>query len=561
MNGKQRLSYQELEARLSAAEETLAALRRGEVDLLIGEAAAYVLRIRELEEELEATAHQWQAVFDSVGDSVMLLDENNRIQRCNRATTVILGRDESNIVGRPCWDLVCGAHGLPAEDCPLKKMRESGKRENALLEKDGRWLQVTADPLRNADGELVGAVHLISDVTQQQEMVREQEKLEAQLRQVQKMESIGQLAGGIAHDFNNLLVPILGYAEMGMMRISPDHELYEHFSKIKNSADRAASLTRQILAFSRKQILDMRPVNLNTIVQEFEDMLLRRLIGENIILQTVLADNLSTIEADRSQLEQILLNLAVNARDAMPTGGKLVIETENVTLDDAYVLRHPGAAAGPHVMLAVTDTGCGMDAETRDRVFEPFFTTKDREHGTGLGLSTVFGIVKQHGGNIWVYSEPGHGSTFRVYFPAATGAAGVEEVGRSAGDAPAGTETILVVEDEAAVRSLVVETLQAHGYQVLEAATPQAGLELAATHGRPIDLLLTDIVMPEMNGRQLYEQIMGKTGPLKVLYMSGYTDNVIVHHGILGKGVDFLQKPFSINRLLQKVRAVLANGR
>ncbi len=373
------------------------------------------------------------------------------------------------------------------------------------------------------------------------------------------MDSIGQLAGGIAHDFNNLLVPIVGYAELGMMATLPDNKIYTHFEQIKGAGERAASLTRQILAFSRQQVLEMKIINLNQVIIEFEGMI-RRLIGENIILKTHLTDGVLALKADKGQLEQVLLNLVINARDAMPDSGQLTIETATIMLDESYTARHVEAQPGPHVLLAVSDTGHGMDAATQQRVFEPFFTTKSREKGTGLGLATVFGIVKQHGGNIWVYSEPGRGTTFKIYLPAIESLTTTAKSEEPSGELIAGTETIMVVEDEDSVRELVCSTLQEVGYNVLTTADPTEGLKLASMHQEHIHLLLTDVIMPYMNGRELFQQIATVRPDMKVLYMSGYTNDAIVHHGVLDEEIAFLQKPFTIHSLLQKVRAVLDLG-
>lgn len=386
----------------------------------------------------------------------------------------------------------------------------------------------------------------------------EGKKLQAQLLQSQKMESVGRLAGGIAHDFNNILVPIIGYVELGMMKLSPDDKLYNDLERVREAADRAAGLTQQILAYSRKQILEMKPTDLNELVVDFTRML-RRIIGEDIELQTFLSPSLQLIMADKGQLGQILMNLAVNARDAMPKGGQLTIETNNVFLDEKYGEKHIGMQSGPYVLVAVSDTGHGMNAETQEHIFEPFFSTKEQGAGTGLGLATVFGIVKQHQGSIWVYSEPGNGTTFKIYLPQI---ANLEQIVEAANiiepNSFYGTETVLVVEDEAMVRNLVCETLESYGYEVLEAKHPNEGLQYAGTHQTPIHLLLTDVIMPQMNGRELYQKVKQVRPKTKVLYMSGYTDNVIVHHGILEEGVYFLQKPFAIRNLMQKVKMALS---
>ncbi len=372
------------------------------------------------------------------------------------------------------------------------------------------------------------------------------------------MEAIGQLTSGIAHDFNNILVPIIGYVELGMMELSPDSKLYADLTRVRKAADRAANLIRQILAFSRKQVLEMKTFDLNEVIAEFEKML-QRVIQEDITLQVGLESSLHPVKAYQGQLEQILMNLAVNAGDAMPEGGKLIIETSNIILDERYTEKHAEVSPGSYVMLAISDTGHGMDVETRQHIFEPFFTTKERGKGTGLGLATVFGIVKQHNGHIWVYSEPDKGTTFKIYLPQAEGITQIVDPAATVEPASIyGTETVLVVEDEEMVRELACETLEAYGYSIIEAKSPTDSLQLAANYKAPIHLLLTDVIMPEMNGGELYKKLTIIRPDIKVLYMSGYTDNVIVHHGVLDEGVHFLQKPFTIHDLTRKVRIVLS---
>lgn len=423
--------------------------------------------------------------------------------------------------------------------------------EHRIVRPDGtvRIVHDIAHPYFDNDGKLYKYIGTTHDVTERRE-------LEAQLTQVQKMESIGQLAGGIAHDFNNLLIPIMGYAELAKASAS-DEERNDHLEQVIEAATRAASLTHQILAFSRKQILQPHVHDLNDIIRKFESMA-RRIIGEDIELRTFLEPDLYRVSVDRGQIEQILLNLVINARDALPRGGRLTLETTNVYLDEAYVAKHKAAhASGHYAMLAVSDSGCGMDAATQERIFEPFFTTKQRGRGTGLGLATVFGIVNQHRGSIWVYSELDKGTTFKIYLPRAQGAVQAVEATSSEGVARA-TGTILVVEDEDLVRRIVCETLEATGYQVIEARGPQEALRFTTGAKARIDLLLTDVVMPGMNGRELYQKLEAIQPELRVLFTSGYTDNVIVHHGVLDPGLNFLQKPFTLQGLREKVRESLA---
>ncbi len=382
---------------------------------------------------------------------------------------------------------------------------------------------------------------------------------EERLRQSQRLEAVGQLAGGLAHDFNNLIQIILGQCEITLHRVGDNPTIRKSLEDILSAALRASDLTRQLLAFSRKQVLEPKVVNLNSVVRSVTRML-ERLIGENIRIETRLARDLGHTLVDPGQMEQVLVNLAVNARDAMPEGGTLTIETANVDLDETYSNSHGRLLeVGPYVMLAVSDSGTGMDPETRDRVFEPFFTTKAPGQGSGLGLATVYGIVKQSGGHIWVYSEPGKGTTFKVYLPRLPEdrAEESEPEPARADRGPQGTETVLLVEDDAGVRETVRETLLLNGYQVLEASGPGEALLLAEKYGGGIDLILTDVVMPHMNGRELVQRLRRWVPDARVLYMSGYTGNAIVHHGVLASGVTLIQKPFTRETLARKVRDVL----
>jgi two-component system cell cycle sensor histidine kinase/response regulator CckA len=408
------------------------------------------------------------------------------------------------------------------------------------------------EPLRDSDGQVSGAICMSLDIT-------DRKQLEEQLRQAQKMEAVGRLAGGIAHDFNNLLMVIQGYSDLLVERLPDGDPLRRNAEQIQMASQRASSLTRQLLAFSRKQMLAPKILNVQSVVAEMEKIL-RRLIGEDVQLETSSAPDLGLIKADRSQIEQVILNLAVNARDAMPQGGRLTIETANVELDASY--SHPPAVLSPgrYVMLAVTDNGCGMDAETQAHVFEPFFTTKEKGKGTGLGLATVYGVVKQSGGYVWVYSEPGRGTSFKIYLPR------IEETAVPAGRdgqketqiPERGSETILLVEDEKGVRELAREYLASSGYTVIEAEDGHTALELAAMHVGPIHLLLTDVVMPGISGRELAERV-GQIRPgIKIIYMSGYTDQAVVHHGILRNDAVLLQKPFTLMTLAGKLREMLA---
>ena len=389
------------------------------------------------------------------------------------------------------------------------------------------------------------------------EDITKEKKLEDQLRQSQKMEGIGRLAGGVAHDFNNLLMSIMGHADLALMSLAEDDPLRRRLKEIKGGGKRAASLTRQLLAFSRKQILQPVVLDLNSLITGFVKML-ERMIGEDMELETVLTSGLRLLEADPGQMEQIIMNLVINARDAMPGGGKLTIETVNVDLNEDYAKEHDvSMQPGPYVMLGVSDTGMGMDKKTKSLIFEPFFTTKEVGKGTGLGLSTVYGIVKQSGGYIWVYSEPGHGTTFKIYLPAVEGEAVSREKEEISPERLTGSETILIVEDDDKVRNLACEILEPQGYTILEAQNGIEALRVSESHSGQIHLMIADVVMPKMGGRELEEHLRPLRPEMKVIYMSGYTDNAILHHGVLSPGIEFLQKPFTPANLRKKVREVL----
>ena len=433
-----------------------------------------------------------------------------------------------------------------------KTLKGSWEGEITAVRKNGEKfsIYIRTSPVLGDDGAPIVIVGVARDIT-------EKKLLEDQLRQSQKMEAIGQLAGGIAHDFNNLLTVIEGYTELLFSNISETDASYSFVRQIKKAADRATSLTSQLLAFSRRQILQPKTIDVNTLVSEMSVML-KRLIGEDIELTTMLSPDIGSIKADRGQMEQVLMNLAVNARDAMPDGGLLTIETKAVSLEAALYERHQsGIRKGNYVMLAISDNGIGMDNETKERVFEPFFTTKEKSKGTGLGLATVYGIIKQSGGHLWVYSEPGKGTTFKIYLPMVKSKKKKVDKPEAAVEDLQGSETILVVEDEFMVRELVCDTLRASGYTILEAANGKQAIEVFSSNKDKIDLVLTDVIMPEMSGRKMIEALYEAYPTVTALYMSGYTDDAIIKHGVLEPGMAYIQKPFSPKALIQKVKEVL----
>ncbi|MGA2383532.1 MAG: PAS domain S-box protein [Gemmatimonadales bacterium] len=427
----------------------------------------------------------------------------------------------------------------------------AAKVETPWKRKDGTLVTVRLNVrgVRNPAGELECYEALVEDVT-------EQRSLENQLRQAQRLEAVGRLAGGVAHDFNNVLTAITGYSELLLDELDANDPKRRDVEEIRAAGQRAAGLTRQLLAFSRKQVLQTRVLDVNQVVRTLE-MMLRRLIGEDVKLEVSLDSALGAVRADPGQLEQIIMNLAVNSRDAMPGGGRLTIETVNVDLDEAYARKHAAALPGRYVMLAVSDTGVGMDAETQSHIFEPFYTTKEQSAGTGLGLSTVYGIVKQSGGYVWVYSEPGGGATFKIYLPRVDEPVEAPEPGAAARPAAGGRETVLLAEDDPSVRAIVAEVLTQKGYRVLQAPDGQTALEIARAQPGAIQLLVTDLVMPGMTGRELAEAVAAERAGVRVLYMSGYTDDAVVRHGVLTEGMPYLQKPFSPSSLAAKVREVL----
>ena len=503
-------------------------------------------------EDLRLSEERYRDIVENAHDIIYSHDLEGNYTSISNACEQITGYTREEVLRMNVFQAVAPEFVDRAREMIARKI--GGEKGTAydleLLARDGRRIAVEINSkIIFRHGVAVGVQGIARDVT-------ERKQLEEQLRQSQKMEAIGQLAGGIAHDFNNLLTAITGYSELSMKRLRPEDPLLSNLQEIKKAGDRAASLTRQLLAFSRKQVLQPKVLDLNEVVADLEKML-RRLIGEDIELCTVLEQKEGRIKADPGQIEQIIMNLVVNARDAMPRGGKLTIETRNIFLDDDYSRKHIGVSAGPFVMLAVSDSGAGINAQIQSRIFDPFFTTKRVGEGTGLGLSTVYGIVKQSGGNILVYSEVGHGTTFKIYLPATDDRPQGYKRDSGPEDSFRGTETVLLAEDEEVVRKLVSQVLRLYGYQVLETAGGEEALLISESHPTPIHLLITDVIMPTMSGRELSDRLLKLRPETKVIYMSGYTDTAIVYHGVLEEGAHFIQKPFSTYDLAAKVREVL----
>ncbi len=483
-----------------------------------------------------------EASFDGIAITV-----EGVITEANPGVAEIFGYPLDEVISRPILDFVADE----SREAVLQRFSkgEKGRFEFTGKHKDGRKIQLETTTRKHDVSGRSGRISAIRDVT-------ETRVLEAQLRQAQKMDAIGQLAGGVAHDFNNLLTAILGYSDFVIDTFEPQDRRRADMEEVIKAAQRAATLTMQLLAFSRKQVLQPTAVDLNAVVTGTHQML-SRLIGEHVDLVPILAPDLGAVRADSGQLEQVLMNLVLNARDAMPSGGRVVIETSNIELDETSVRQHVAVRPGSYVMLGVSDTGHGMDEQTQSRLFEPFFTTKEPGKGTGLGLSTVYGIVKQSGGNIWVDSKPGHGTTFTIYLPRVAEIAEPLAMASPPVGPPTGTETILVVEDTDGLRTLARKILERYGYTVIDAPNGEEALRICERHEGAIHLLLTDVVMPGMSGRVLADRLAQLRSETRVLFTSGYTDDAIVHHGILRTGTAFLQKPYVLDSLARKVREVL----
>ncbi len=497
---------------------------------------------------------RFRRLVDSNVQGIFFWSTTGQITGANDAFLRMVGyREEDVVAGHMSWAAMTPPELVERDQRALEELAVAGvckPYEKEFIHRDGSRVPILLGPALFEDDREEGFCFVLD--------LSARRKLEEQFLQAQKMDAVGRLAGGVAHDFNNMLSVILSYANMAVHDLRPGDPLRDDLQEVSKAGQRATDLTRQLLAFSRQQVLQPRVIDLSEILEGMQRML-GRLLGEDIDLAVLPAVGLGRVLADPGQVEQVVMNLAVNARDAMPDGGSLTIELSNVELDATYASTHLGAVAGSFVMLAVSDTGMGMDAATRARVFEPFFTTKPVGKGTGLGLATVFGIVQQSGGHVGVYSEPGRGTTFKIYLPRTDRVASAPGVTRPLGDLR-GTETILLVEDEEQVRTVACAILRRHGYEVLEASNGGEAFLISQDFPNPIHLLLTDVVMPRMSGRRLAEQLAPTRLGMKVLYASGYTDDAIVRHGVLEAGVAFIQKPFTPDRLLRSVREVLEAG-
>jgi len=515
-----------------------------------------LVQLAATEQSLVDYVTRCEAILDATPEAIIAFDGSCRLRAWNYAAEQLFGHTESEALDQPLTLLV------PAELMPVTQERLAEVRaRRRVVRFESRWHHKTGRVVDVAVslsllGPEIGFVAVLSDLSATHAAAEEKKRLERELMQAQRMESLGRLAGGVAHDFNNLLTIILSHAGFIETDLPGGHPLREDAQRIREAGERATALTRQLLAFSRRQTIVPEVIDLNETIRAMERML-PRLIGEDIELSVSLAPDLGATEADISQIEQVILNLAINARDAMPDGGKLVIETRNVVVDRTLAEARPPMRPGRYVLIVFRDAGVGMDEETRAHAFDPFFTTKDRGKGTGLGLSTVHGIVHQSNGFIWLTSEPGRGTTFEIHLPRVDSPVQPRHQDVRPQDVQGQGETILVVEDDDLVRKLARAIIERAGYQVVEATSPDEALRLAERGDVPIDVLLTDVIMPAMNGQELAKRILVRRPKVKVVFTSGYTDDVIAHHGVLDRGVSLVQKPFSASSLTAKVRAVL----
>ncbi len=512
-----------------------------------------------LRRDLDTICRDWEDIFNTIDDAITVQDHNYNITRCNRAAELLLGQDRETLLRAKCYTAMHGLQSAPGH-CPSCQTMASGlpmvfEHFEPHL---GRHLRVKTLPRRDRSGAPQGLVHIVQDIQASKEEEEKREQLQQQLIQSQKLESIGQLAGAVAHDFNNVLSVIIGFSELALAELEPDHPVAEHIGLMAEAGEKAAALTRQLLAFSRKQQMELRPVDPAAIVLSMGKIIMR-LIGADIAVRIDCAPQIDHIHADPGQIEQVLLNLALNARDAMETGGTFEIQVDTLTASPAVLAELPELQTGVrYVRFTVRDSGRGIPAELHEKIFEPFFTTKESGKGTGLGLATVHGIIRQHDGHITVDSEPGKGTIFRFFLPVA-GKGESPAALPPAAPLPGHGETILLVEDNDTVRRLLTDTLAFLGYSALQAAEGGQGLELWRQHRGEIALVLTDLVMPGMNGRELAEKIRKEDPAAKVMFMSGYTDDTVVHQQLASGRDCFLQKPISPSILAARLRAVLDN--
>lgn len=511
---------------------------------------------KEMLDQIAKGKREWEETFDTINDAITIHDNDFNIIRANKAAEEMLGVQIEKIVKQKCFRSYHGTAAPPVR-CPSCQTAKTGIDSTTEIYEShlDKYLEIKALPRYDENRDLIGVVHVVRDITARRTAEEKHERLQTQLNQAQKMETVGRLAGGVAHDFNNILSAIIGYSELALNDLPRDSQLFEDITTIKESGEKAAVLTGQLLAFSRKQVLKMQPVDLNAAMENMAKMLYR-IIGEDISLDLHLTPDIDKINADPGQIEQIILNLAVNARDAMPHGGHLIVETSQVDLGNDYVDQHPDAKPGKHILLAVTDTGTGMSGDVRKQIFDPFFTTKELGKGTGLGLATVYGIVKQHESQIYVYSELGKGTTFKIFLPVIEGTDD-EMADQIIETIPQGKETFLIAEDDPTIQRMLKSYLEPLGYNLLMAADGREAINISKAYDGVIHLLLTDVIMPNMNGQELADAIQEMRPEIPIIFMSGYTDDVISHHGVLEPGVHFIQKPITPSRLAKMMKEVL----
>jgi PAS domain S-box-containing protein len=504
---------------------------------------------KQTEEALKKAAADWRITFDSTQDIILMTNKDYEVIKANKAASEFFHKSYEEIIGLR-FPALFAAMGITDGKDLLERVKISKRHEEIEfhLHERGIWVLASADPIFDDRGSVAGAVYIIKDIS-------EQKSLQLQLLQAQKMESIGRLAGGIAHDFNNLLSSIIGYAELTLLKLPADSMFKEYLSTIKEAGEKAAILTQRLLAFSRKQLLQMQAVNMNSVVENLMKMT-KRMLREDIVLKVRAKPSICAVWADRLQIEQVLMNLMLNAQDAMPDGGTLIIETATISLEDNVHVKHENVKPGQYMLLTVSDTGIGMDKEVQNKLFEPFFTTKPLGKGTGLGLSTVYGIIKQHHGYIYVYSEIGKGTTFRIYLPISD-AEQEQIVQREQVYLEGGNETVLVVDDDQSLRKLVKDILFPLGYRLLFAEDGKEALQVAKQAKEHIDVLLTDVIMPNMNGKELAALFHMEYPETKIIFISGYTDETIMSQGILDPQDIFMQKPLSPSTLTSTLRSVL----